>query len=383
MKVFMLVDHAVAVSGPHRNVVGTLNALGARSDVNVTLFTEKIDDTEPYCLAKNIFIVLGFRPKKGMFVFVHLWKIFRFAAKADVVYVPSGLRSCLYAALVCLILRKPLLTGPNVTHLPFRRQDSAGNFEVQFLTDLWLEASIRRRDFVREHVKDSLREKVLNLHHAIDLNKFSPQKKNFSLWQKLSLPPDSIIVLYVGRDNIPLKGLSQLLDAIEILSGEEIFSRLQFVFAGRMSEKTKNRARKFSNVHLLGFVQGEQLCQVYASSDMSIVPSSWENFPFVVLEAMASGLPVIASRTGGIPELIQDGKNGILLNVVGPDGLHLPDTGHQIAQAILRLAKNPVERHALGNHARKITEQNFSEKKLGENLVRLFRQTLKKFNNVN
>lgn len=377
MKVFVLVDHAIAVTGPHRNVVGTLNALGARSDVRVTLFTEKIDETEPYFLAKNISIILGFRPKKWVFVFINLWKIFQFVAKADVVYVPSGLRACLYAACVCRILRKPLLTGPNVTHLPFRKQDSPGDFEVEFLTDLWLEASTKRRDFVRAHVRDSLKEKVLNLPHAIDLNKFSPEKKNPALWQKYSLPKDAIIVLYVGRDNIALKGLSQLLDAIEILSHQNIFSRLQFVFAGRMSEKTKIRAGKFPNVHLLGFVQGEQLCQVYASSDMSIVPSSWENFPFVVLEAMASGLPVIASRTGGIPELIQDGKNGILLDVVGSDGLHFPDTGFQIAQAILRLAKDPVERQSLGNCGREIAEQKFSETRLGENLVLLLHEVKK------
>lgn len=371
MKVLIVVDHAVSGRGPHRNVVGTLNALSERKDVQVTLLTEKIDEAEPYAKSKKFKTVLSFSPHNYAKIISNFFQVFKLAKQSDLLYVPSGLKACLYVALVAKILRKPMMSGPNVTHLPFRKADSPGDFEVKWLTDLWFEASERRRDYVRTHVSENLKSKVLNIHHAIDLNKFSPRNRDIKAWKRFNIPIESTKVLYVGRDDIPLKGVKQLLDAIETLGDKY---DIDFVFAGRMSEETQSRAKKHKNIHLLGFQTGPSLSEIYASSDISIVPSSWENFPFTVLEAMASGLAIVASRTGGIPEMIEHNKNGILIDVVGSDGTHLPETSERIATAVQSLVENVQLRKTLGKEARLTAERRFSEKQLGENLVGHFKQ---------
>lgn len=126
------------------------------------------------------------------------------------------------------------------------------------------------------------------------------------------------------------------------------------------------------NVTALGFRKGSDLSTLYASADVSIVPSSWEGFGFTVLEAMASGLPVIASRTGGIPEMIVDGESGILVELRGPDGNHRLDAAQVLAQAIVALVDAPARRRMLGVSARQRVEEHFTEKRLGDDLVALF-----------
>jgi sulfoquinovosyltransferase len=67
------------------------------------------------------------------------------------------------------------------------------------------------------------------------------------------------------------------------------------------------------NVTFTGMLQGEELSQAYASGDIFITPSESETLGFVVLEAMASGVPVVAARAGGIPDIVnQDGETGFL-----------------------------------------------------------------------
>ena len=95
----------------------------------------------------------------------------------------------------------------------------------------------------------------------------------------------------------------------------------------------------------------------YSSSDVVVLPSLSENFPVVALEAMSSGKPVIASRVGGIPELVSNNKNGILVS---------PGNVEQMVEALLRLLENPSLRNRMGDMGRKIVEEKFDWKKIGQ-----------------
>jgi glycosyltransferase involved in cell wall biosynthesis len=94
-------------------------------------------------------------------------------------------------------------------------------------------------------------------------------------------------------------------------------------------------------VHMAGFLHGEELAQAYASSDIFIMPSRSETLGLVILEAMSSGLPVVAARAGGIPEMIQHGVNGFLF-----------DEEAEAIAAIEQLLASPALKETVGHAAR-------------------------------
>jgi glycosyltransferase involved in cell wall biosynthesis len=371
LKVLIPVDHAVGISGPHRNVVGSLNALGARDDVEVVLLTSVVERSEPYGSASNIDICLGFRPHDPKRIIPNLWNMQRAARGCDVIYVPSGLKAFLYAQ--SARIGRPLVAGPNVTPLPIgkKRHDSPSRFELDYMCDAWIEMSRHRRDHVRRVTGYS---DVGFIHHAIDTARFSPARRGALDWEELGFRPGSTKVLYVGRDNEPRKGVAQLLDAAERIAAAGR-TDIEFALVGRMSPTTLARTESMDTVRALEFRKGEALADVYANADISVVPSSWESFGFTALEAMASGIPVVTACAGGLPEIVEDAGTGILLDIAD-HGIHRPDAGIALAAAITRLADDRELRTSMGESGRERALAHFSEARLGEDLVKLFRRVL-------
>lgn len=367
MKVLIPVDHAVGISGPHRNVVGTLNALGARDDVELVLLTGRIDPSEPYATATNIDVRLGFRPHDPKRILANLCNLQRAARGCDVIYVPSGLKAFLYAQSVRI--GRPLVAGPNVTPLPIGkgRYDSPSRLELQLMCDAWIEMSRHRRDHVRRVTGWS---SVGFVHHAIDTARFSPARRGKLNWEELGFRSASTMALYVGRDNEPRKGVSQLLDAAERIAAAGR-TDIEFALVGRMSPTTLARTERLDTVKALEFRKGDALADVYANADISVVPSSWESFGFTALEAMASGIPVVTARAGGLPEIVDDGVTGILLDIAD-HGIHRPDAGIALAAAITRLADDRELRASMGESGRTRALTHFAEQRLGNDLVKIF-----------
>jgi D-inositol-3-phosphate glycosyltransferase len=162
----------------------------------------------------------------------------------------------------------------------------------------------------------------------------------------LELGPEPLL-LYVGRLQ-PIKGLETLLEAMARLEGA---SRLLIV-GGDQDEPDNGHATYLrervaalgiaARVHFLGAQPQRTLRLLYAAAEATVMPSYYESFGMVALEAMACGSPVVASRVGGLTTTIQDGVTGHLIPEGDPVAL---------AQVLGRLLGDKAERDRLGHAA--------------------------------
>ena len=139
---------------------------------------------------------------------------------------------------------------------------------------------------------------------GVDLARFAPARR-----EPGRLPADSINVVYAGRLTRE-KGADLLADAF--LAARARDPRLHLVLAGGGPEEDRMRARLGRAATFLGWLDGDELAATYASADVFLFCSTTDTFGQVVLEAQASGLPVVAAAAGGPAELIEDGRSGLL-----------------------------------------------------------------------
>jgi glycosyltransferase involved in cell wall biosynthesis len=119
-------------------------------------------------------------------------------------------------------------------------------------------------------------------------------------------------------------------------------------------------------VHIQPAVSGADRIDLFRSADIFIYPSHYEGMPMAVIEAMASGLPIIATQVGGLPDLVFPGANGILVPVGQPD---------RMANAIHQLVTDPQMRRSMQADSFRLAQENFDIEKLVTRLLEIY-QTL-------
>lgn len=208
-------------------------------------------------------------------------------------------------------------------------------------------------------------EKISVIHNGVDSEKFSPQICGNSIREAYKLG-DSPLILTVGS-GIVLKGVVFVFYALSKIV--KIFPKVKLMVIGI---ETKYKERMLSilnslgirdNVILVDRIPNYEMPRYYAASDIVMLSSLSENFPMVALEAMSSGKPLVASRVGGIPEVVEDNKNGILID---------PANVAQMVEGLLRLLENSSLRNALGHGGRRIVEERFDWKRIGQLYLREF-----------
>ena len=156
------------------------------------------------------------------------------------------------------------------------------------------------------------------IHSGVDLNRFklSAAETNHKR-NELSIPPDSLVVGYVGW-LIPIKGVTHLVDAMAEVIQRHPNSLL--VLVGKGDEKGEEEIKLKEQVENLGLVDNVRFLgwrpdvhEIMGCFDIFVLPSLNEGMGRVLVEAMAVGLPIVASRVGGIPDLVKDGENGLLV----------------------------------------------------------------------
>ncbi|CAN1211631.1 glycosyltransferase [Tumidithrix helvetica PCC 7403] len=151
---------------------------------------------------------------------------------------------------------------------------------------------------------------------GVDTDKFHPRFKNKAMRSHLSKGHnDATLLLYVGRLSAE-KEITQILPLLEAIPN----SRLALVGDGPYRQELE-RIFADTPTHFVGYLQGEDLAAAFASSDAFMFPSRTETLGLVLLEAMAAGCPVVAARSGGIPDIVTDGANGYLFEPSDPNGL--------------------------------------------------------------
>ncbi|MBR61382.1 MAG: glycosyl transferase family 1 [Dehalococcoidia bacterium] len=182
---------------------------------------------------------------------------------------------------------------------------------------------------------------------GVNLQVFQPGNRSKAK-EKLSLSSGKM-VLYAGRVE-PLKGIDIAINAISKLELNEVVDLI--VVGGDSTSDTivaelKELARSFGiykQVKFVGSVRQSLLAEFYRAADALIFPSYYESFGLVALEAMASGTPVVASRVGGLPQLIKNGETGYLVP------FRCPESFTEKLEVIL---SNPILQDAIGASARR------------------------------
>jgi glycosyltransferase involved in cell wall biosynthesis len=170
-------------------------------------------------------------------------------------------------------------------------------------------------------------------------------------------------ILYMGRLS-PEKGCLTLIRAFEQLPDV----KLKIVGAGPMEKELRDYVvqKSLRNIEFLGFKSGAEKLEILRNALCLVFPSEWyENFPVTVLEAFMARKPVIASRMGGLPFIVEEGKSGLLFEA---------GKREELAKKIQHLVNNPEEATRMGAHARTLSETKYGPQQAYSNLMDIFFQ---------
>jgi glycosyltransferase involved in cell wall biosynthesis/predicted metal-dependent phosphoesterase TrpH len=198
--------------------------------------------------------------------------------------------------------------------------------------------------------------RVVRWDRGVDTSRFRPQLR------EQGQARDTLTVMYSGRITRE-KGVELLADAFLRAHARE--PRLRLLLAGGGPEQERLRERLGELARFPGWLEGDALARAYANADIFLFPSATDTFGQVILEAQASGLPVIAVAEGGPLSLIEDGVSGLLRE---PDG-------ERLAQAVLELAGSPLLRAQLARGGLAAVSQRTWERTL-ERLAVGYRRVL-------
>lgn len=209
-------------------------------------------------------------------------------------------------------------------------------------------------DFVRhEMVAAGLpQEKITTVHNFIDTQHLNPSNEQGDYF------------LYFGRLE-RIKGVMTLLDAMRHSPG-------RLVFAGNGPARSEMevfiRHHGMRNVTFMGFKEGRELHDLIRASRCVIAPSEWhEPFGLVLVEAFAFGRPVIASRIGGMTEIVEEEKNGLLFS---------PGSVEELAQAMRWMWEHPIEALSMGQWGRALAEKKFTPQQHYAELSDVYRKVM-------
>ncbi len=184
--------------------------------------------------------------------------------------------------------------------------------------------------------------KIQVIHNGVDIKKFQPAADKRKVKVELGFNPDDLAIVSVGR-LYARKGLFTLIESMPAVIKR--FPTAKFIISGKGQSDEMHKliahAERLGvkdNIVFTGYYPDKKLPKLYQAADVFAFSTFYEHHPFAVLEALATGLPVVTTTVGGIPETIESGKNGFLVE---------PFNAKAFSEKILYLLEHPA--FAAGN----------------------------------
>jgi glycosyltransferase involved in cell wall biosynthesis len=211
--------------------------------------------------------------------------------------------------------------------------------------------------------------KVRVVANGVDVAAIDSARPGPLVRRELGLPESSPVIGLVGRLDHWGKGHKELFEAMAILKERHPVHAL-IVGGGRRIDEIKALAASLGldgEVHFLG--TRRDVPDLLNAMDIFVLPSYSEGVSLALLEAMAAGLPVIATAVGGLPEVVTDGENGLLIP---------PRDAEALATALARLLEASDFAKKLGQNARKHVREHFSLDRLGREINEIYEELVEK-----
>lgn len=302
-----------------------------------------------------------FRPGSGlirqsfsmMIGLLQLWKLLR-QAKFDVIETFT-LDSNLFALPIAWLVGVPVRIATN--HGWAKRDSSLKRFVHNFLLKIGAASVlIAVTEGIRsQSVQDGLKpELVVTIPNGIQLSPV--EKKSVEVFLKnTGIPAGCTILLAVGR-LVYEKAYEVLIQAMELVVKESPNVVLVVAGSGVLREELQRLIETLhltEKIRLLG--DRQDVADLMANADVFVMPSRSEGMPMALLEAMGAGLPVVATRVGGLGEVVEDHSQGILVPA---------EDSQELAKAILELLRDPALRSRLGGNARQRIEERYTTERM-------------------
>ncbi len=202
---------------------------------------------------------------------------------------------------------------------------------------------------------------------AVDSERWSHPCDRQLVAERLGVPANALLIGVVAQ-LIGRKGHRYLIEALPPIVAR--YPNLRVIFFGRgpMEEKLRQRisaAGLDAVVQLAGF--RDDLEEILSCLDLLVHPATMEGLGVSLLQAASAGVPIVASRAGGIPEVVHDGENGVLVP---------PGNVRALGEAIEALLANPQRRQTLGSHGRSLMAREFSIDAMVDGNLKVYEEVL-------
>jgi glycosyltransferase involved in cell wall biosynthesis len=277
------------------------------------------------------------------------------------------LPASLYGRLAAMLARVPVVIGTEMNVYERKRQHHAlAERLLMSGTDRVVAAAQSVRDFyIRQVHADPA--KVDVIYNAVDWDHLHRTVDRDTMRQSLGIPAAAAVVAVIGRLT-EQKGHRYLLDA---LAHTPSLERAHLVVAGDgdLGESLRDRAAALglgSRVHFLGVRR--DVGNLLHAIDLFVLPSLWEGLPLALVLAMGAGVPVVSTRVGGVPEVVEDGRTGLLVP---------PGDAEALGHAVARLIGDPALARLLADTARAEVRPKFGVDSYVDSVVGLYDRLLR------